>query len=441
MKIYQALAAAFSGEGVTSIFGIMGDGNMYWMSEIEKTHPKMRIYEGRHEGACLAMADGWARVSGEPGVCAVTCGPGLAQLATSLLVASRARTPCVVFAGDTPDGSLTHSQRLNQARFAEACEAGFVKVTTTDGAFEMVRRAFNQARVEGRPVIVSAAMDLQLKEYDGPETYVSSKAFLPAVPPLQPDPSLVAAAAKLIAESKRPVIIAGRGASRPTRAEAILRLGDRIGALLATTLLAKTYLAEAEFHAGIAGVFAPHETTELLSEADCVIGVGASLNTYTLESGYLFPDARFVQIDTAPQIVMGTGKVADCFVRGDARLTVDALDKALAAQGFTSKGYRTPESLEKLRAEIDPAHFDIPDGTVDPRVAASVLDEMLHRPRSGWQWASATISPSRPCTCAGRVSPAPRCNWAASVTGSGRRSARRSLGSGRSCWLKATRAP
>ena len=62
MKVYQRLASAFKAEGTTHLFGIMGDGNMYWMHELDKLGG-VQMLEVRHEGAGLGMADGWARVT------------------------------------------------------------------------------------------------------------------------------------------------------------------------------------------------------------------------------------------------------------------------------------------------------------------------------------------------------------------------------------------
>src|SRR6185437_5372395 len=117
-------------------------------------HPSVRVYEARFEGSALAMADAWARTTGDPGVCTVTCGPGLTQLATSLLVASRAHTPLVVFAGAAPSGDLEYVQRFDQERFTAAAEAGFIRVTGPEAAFESVRAAFYRSRVESRPIVL-----------------------------------------------------------------------------------------------------------------------------------------------------------------------------------------------------------------------------------------------------------------------------------------------
>ena len=76
MKVYEALANAFVKEGVTTVFGLMGNGNMYWWHSLDQ-RPDVEIYETRHEGTALSMAEGWARATGQPGICTVTQGPGL----------------------------------------------------------------------------------------------------------------------------------------------------------------------------------------------------------------------------------------------------------------------------------------------------------------------------------------------------------------------------
>jgi len=106
--------------------------------------------------------------------------------------------------------------------------------------------------------------------------------------------------------------------------------------------------------------------------------VGASLNHYTTEHGYIFPNARYVQIDLRPSIVMGNGKRADYYLQGDARLTVEALEQQLAEDGVSSTGFRTAEVRGMLSEyDPDPREFEIEPGTVDPRLAASILDDGL----------------------------------------------------------------
>jgi acetolactate synthase I/II/III large subunit len=377
MKVYQALARAFVAEGTTAVFGMMGDANMYWMNELDVLG--VRQFEVRHEGAGLAMADGWARTDGNPGVCTTTSGPGVAQLATTLLVAARARTPMVAFVGESVTSDESAVQRLDQKRFAEACEAGFVHLTAAENAYEAVQSAFYRARTESRPILLSAPMDIQQQEFDDDEVYVPSPELLSTSEPPYPNPKSIAAAADILAASTRPVIIVGRGAIRAGAGEAILRLAESAGALIATTLMAKTWLSDQEeFHVGISGLYATKTAMELFQEADVVIAVGAALNKYTTEHGYLYPEAKFIQLDTRPHVVMGDGRAADVLVHSDALIGVQELQKALNERGFANEGYRTAAVKERLAVAFeDDWPYEIEPDTVDPRDVCRILDERI----------------------------------------------------------------
>ena len=377
MKAYEALAAAFVAEGTTDVFGMMGDANMHWMNALAERG--VRLYEARHEGSALGMADGWARATGGVGVVTATSGPGTSQLATSMVVASRARTPLIAFCGETALGDESAVQYLDQRRFAAAIECGFVHVTKADSALEAAQRAFYIARSESRPVMLSAPIDVQQQESSEDEAdYVPSTRLLDR-PRLLPDPACLKLAGDIIAGSERVVIIAGRGARRAGAGEQILRLHERTGALLATTLQAKNWLrGDTDYHVGISGLFGSKVAMELLQEADCVIAVGASLNSYTIEHGYLYPEARYVQIDTSPHIVMGNGLAADCYLQADAVTALAELNQLLEERSVKIAGFHTTEVRDRLALPpVDPSEFKGEPGRLDPREAITVIDATL----------------------------------------------------------------
>lgn len=377
MKVYQRLAQAFVGEGATHIFGIMGDGNMYWLHELDRLGG-VQMLEVRHEGAGLGMADGWARVTRTPGIATTTCGPGVSQLATALITASRAASPLVAFCGEYPSNDDEYNQRMDQAAFAAGCETAFIRVTSPDVADDCVRKAFYTARLESRPVMLSAPMDVQqMKFEDDDEPYRPSTTILPKRI-THPDPEELSRAADIIAGSKHPVILLGRGARWAGAGDAALKLGDRIGALIATSLMAKGWLAEHEYHAGISGTYGARASMKLFEEADCVIAVGASMNRYTTEHGYLYPNARFVHLDSKPHLVMSGGRAADCYVQTDAKAGLEALEALLAGRDVKLGGFRTSEVKKALAAKhVDRTEFPIEEGHVDPREICITLDEML----------------------------------------------------------------
>ena len=377
MKVYQRLAHAFKAEGVTHMFGIMGDGNMYWMHELDKLGG-VNMLEVRHEGAGLGMADGWARVTRTPGIATTTCGPGVSQLATALITASRASSPIVAFCGEYPNNDDEYNQRLDQAAFAAGCETGFIRITSPDVADDSVRKAFYTAKLESRPIMLSAPMDVQQMAFeDEDEPYKPSSTILPKRI-IHPDPDEISKAADLVAKAKKPVIIVGRGARWSGAGPAVVKLADRIGAVIGTSLMAKGWLSENEWYAGISGTYGARNSLKLFEESDCVIAVGATMNRYTTEHGYLYPNAKFVHMDVKPHLVMSGGRAADCYVQTDAKAGVEALEAELAKRQVKMTGHRTSEVKKLLQARnVDRTEFPIEADHVDAREIIHTLDEML----------------------------------------------------------------
>src|ERR1051325_1820689 len=154
MKVYERMADAFIAEGTTHVFGMMGDGNMYWMNAL--IDRGVNCIEVRHEGVGMGMADGWARHKQTPGVATATCGPGVTQLATARVVAARAESPVVAFVGERPAKDPDYHQGLNQSRFADGVETGFIRLDVGEFADEGGRRSFYEAKLKRGPVMRSA---------------------------------------------------------------------------------------------------------------------------------------------------------------------------------------------------------------------------------------------------------------------------------------------
>ena len=92
----------------------------------------------------------------------------------------------------------------------------------------------------------------------------------------------------------------------------------------------------------------------------------------------IFPDARYVHIDSEPHMLMGGDKAADCYLQSDARLGVEELEKLLAKRNVKNVGYRTPDVKAKLvNHQADKTEFEMDPGTVDPREAVMVLDQIV----------------------------------------------------------------
>lgn len=375
MKVYEAMAEAFIAEGADDVFGMMGDANMHWANAMVERGAS--VIETRHEGSGLTMADGWARRAGRPGIGTTTCGPGVTQLATALVCASRARTPLVIMAGEAPLNEVGDSQYLDQRRFAAAVETEFVQVATPAQAQSAVRQAFYLARTQSRPVMVSAPMDVQQEDFNGPEYFTSGQ--LIDVSPVAANPTKVEEAAEIIRTSSRVVVLLGKGAQSADSAELVLALQERTKGLLATTLQTKNWLRDrTPYHVGISGGYGTLTGRDLLRDADCLVAVGTSLSGFTTGKGDLYPNARVVQLDNADSVTTGIDRPVDCYVRGDALASLAALLEALGTDATEDAGFHTREVLEALGTADDIREpFLREPGLLDPREVVSVLDRVV----------------------------------------------------------------
>ena len=378
MKVYEAMANAFIKEGTTTLFGLLGDGQMTWWSAIAK-YPQLKIVDVRDEGCAVTMAEGWSLATGKVGVASATQGPGLARMTTALIVAARARTPVVVYTSKTALNNEHLVQYLNQDQLVTATGAGYIEILKPSYAEDAVRDAFYRARRESRPIVLCAPLDVQRMDCDADgDDYRPSSEMFPGQQAIRPALERLREAAGIIKQSRKPVIVLGRGAMSPAAQDAAKQLAERTGALVATTLVAKGTLADSEYYAGVSGLFSSREVMQLFEEADCVVAVGARLSTHTLAGGYLYSKARFVHIDIEPHKVMGNDRGAECYVQGDATATLQEILEQIEHDGVKNRGFHTAEVRRILAtAGRDPAEFEIEEGTVDPREAVTLLDEKL----------------------------------------------------------------
>src|SRR5687768_7491174 len=170
----------------------------------------IRVVDTRHEQTAGHAADGYARVTGRPGVCAVTAGPGVTDVVTAVANAQRAQVPMIVIGGAGPKllcdmGSL---QDMDHVSLMRSITKWSVQVPETRRIGEYIDAAFRvaQANVPG-PVFLEMPLDLLMNMHDD--------ADLPATQPLPepPRPSgdlrMIAKAAALLREAKRPCFLVG----------------------------------------------------------------------------------------------------------------------------------------------------------------------------------------------------------------------------------------
>ena len=286
-SVADVVGATLAAQGVTDAFGILGSGNLVVTNALVRHGA--RFHHARHEMSALCMADGYARVTGRVGVASVHQGPGLTNTMTGLAEAAKSRTPVLVLAGETPAAALTSNFRIDQHDLVESVGAIADRVHSAKTAADDAARAYQRAVIERRPVVLMLPIDIQPQPAAQTEP---SQPPLPRLSPPEPAAQAIAAAADLIVGAQRPAIIAGRGAVLADAGPELERLGETIGAVLATSAPANGLFARLPYALGISGGFASPFAAQVLPQADVVLVFGASVNHWTTKHGAMIgPDA------------------------------------------------------------------------------------------------------------------------------------------------------
>lgn len=377
MRFHSAAAAALRDHGVGTMFGVMGDANMYVADSFVR-EAGGRFVSSSHECGAVLMAGGYAAVTGGVGVATVTHG-AIANTISALLDGVRGGYPVVVIAGDTAATDTFNLQNVPQRDLVLPTGAGFEAARSPDTVAQDVAVAVRRARVERRPVVLNVPADFQL----APADYQPVPSAAAPSPVWAPEPDAVEAVVGLISASRRPVLVCGRGAANPRARAALLRLAERVGAPLATSLRGKDLFRGEQFNLGICGTLANPVGLDAIAKADCLLVFGASLNALTADGGDLLTGKRIVQCDVDPR-AFGRYYPVDLAVVGDCAAVADRTVELLDEAGVGPAGYRSAALAARLAAfsyrDFSPRPGD--PGTVDLRDALLCLDELVPADRS-----------------------------------------------------------
>src|SRR6185437_3849121 len=121
MLVSEAIGTALAGLGADTVFGVVGSGNFHVTNAL--VAHGARFVAARHENGAACMADGWARLSGRPGILSVHQGPGLTNAVTAITEAAKSRTPLVVLAADVAASAVRSNFRIDVAGLARSIGA------------------------------------------------------------------------------------------------------------------------------------------------------------------------------------------------------------------------------------------------------------------------------------------------------------------------------
>jgi thiamine pyrophosphate-dependent acetolactate synthase large subunit-like protein len=319
----EAAIALLEAYGVDTVFGIPGVHTLDLYKGLARS--RIRHVLARHEQGAGFMADGYARVTGRPGVVVPITGPGVTNAATAIGQAWSDSVPMLVLSSENPTKDLRLGRgRLHEITNQEAVTAPMCAFSATarrpEEVPELIHRAFATfAAQRPRPVHISIPLDVLA----APAAFPAKARPLPSKP--QPDEAALARAARLLDAAERPVIIAGGGAvgaEEPLRA-----IAERLGAPVILTIAAKGMLPETH-PLCLGGTLPDRNTQQLLEMADLVLAVGTELAETECWVETL-PLGRMIRIDIDESQIAKSAYPAEEGIVSDAGPALDGLLRRL----------------------------------------------------------------------------------------------------------------
>jgi acetolactate synthase I/II/III large subunit len=271
MKGSDLLVAALENEGVRRIFGVPGEENLDVIESLYRS--KIELVVTRHEQAAAFMAATFGRLTGQPGVCLSTLGPGALNFSTGAGYALLGAMPMILITGQK--GILTSKQARFQIVDIVASMTPLTKtarqIVSTATIPTIVREAFRVARQERPgPVHLELPEDIAAEEIGQIPTVPRHPIDIPIAHPAALD-----RAAAMILESKYPLIMLGAAASRPRLADALSDFVRRLRIPFFNTQMGKGAVnSGSNLYIGTAALSERDYVHQAIDRADLIISVG-----------------------------------------------------------------------------------------------------------------------------------------------------------------------
>ncbi|MDA8400225.1 MAG: acetolactate synthase large subunit [Actinomycetota bacterium] len=382
----QALIKSLETEGVEVIFGLPGGAILPVYDPILDS--SIRHILVRHEQGAGHAAEGYAQVTGRPGVAMVTSGPGATNIVTPLCNAYMDSTPLVVITGQVATGSIGTDafQECDTTGITMSATKHNWLVSSADDIPRVIREAFHVATT-GRPgpVLVDLPKDVSNSMM---EWYWPSEIDLPGYrPPAGGDSASIREAARLISEASRPVIYAGGGVLKSRATAALAKLVEMTGIPVVTTLMARGSFPDNHPRClGMPGMHGNYTAVTAIQRSDLLIAIGSRFDDRVTGKVAAFaPDAKVIHIDIDPA-ELGKVRRAEVPIAGDCRLVLEELITVLEETARqASPASRGDNPLAQWHAEIArwqaryPLTYDRqpPDGVLKPQYVVECIRDSV----------------------------------------------------------------
>jgi acetolactate synthase-1/2/3 large subunit len=363
------LVDCLENEGVEFVFGLPGEENLHVIDALADS--SIRFITTRDERGAAFMADTYGALTGKPGVCLATLGPGAINLMLGIANAQLDSHPVVAITAQAAlDRVFKEShQFVDLVSLLRPITKWGDMVTMRDAVPEMVRKAFKQAETE-RPgaTFLILPEDVAERETDARPLKVNR-----AVDP-SPDEGQVRRAARVLAQAKHPIVLAGPGVVRDGATEALRRFSEDLNLPVATTFLGKGVFPDDHPNAlGTIGFMVRDYVNFGLDRADVVVAVGYDLVEYAPERWNPLADKRIIHVHRTVAEV-DANYTLEVGLQGNIGETLGEIAKACTTH-HEVRG-EIPPVLGLVREELDLGAADGSFPLSPPRIVSDIRSVM-----------------------------------------------------------------
>ncbi|MGF7173743.1 thiamine pyrophosphate-binding protein [Azospirillum doebereinerae] len=266
----QLIVEALEAQGVRRVFGVPGESYLAVLDALHDSPIEMVVC--RHEGGAAMMAEAQAKLTGRPGVCLVTRGPGATNAASGIHVAQQDETPLIVLVGQIERGMRGRDafQEVDYGKLFGGMAKWVAEIDSADRVPEMISRAFHTA-MAGRPGPVVLAL---------PEDTLTEVADAVAAPRAEavesaPTPSQIAEFGRLLAKAERPLLVVGGSRWTEESVAALQGFAERFSLPVAVTFRRQMLFDHAHpLYAGDVGLGINPKLSALVADSDLLILLG-----------------------------------------------------------------------------------------------------------------------------------------------------------------------
>ena len=375
----EILVRCLRDEGVKYIFGYPGGAALHIYDALYRQDDVRHILV-RHEQGASHAADGYARVTGKPGVVLVTSGPGLTNAVTGIATAHMDSIPMVVISGQVPTKLIGDDafQEVDAIGITRPCVKHNVLVRDVRDLATTIKQAFYIANT-GRPgpVVIDVPKDVTAAktEYIYPRT-MSLRSYNPTV---KGHPGQIKKAAKLLLEAKRPIIYSGGGVTTAGGEEQLRELVWLLKYPCTNTLMGLgCFPATDPLFIGMLGMHGSYEANMAMHDCDVMLAVGARFDDrITGDLAKFCPYAKIIHVDIDPASIGKNVKVEIPIV-GDAKQILGDLVNAVQKLDVKSKEKDIAPWWKQINSwqSLDSFNYDRNSDKIKPQYVLEKLYEV-----------------------------------------------------------------